>query len=63
MVDWLLLASLMKGGYTKNPVDPKPGGRTDRKVIVEYSSDEVLMRSHSRQETRACRRGLRRGYI
>ena len=24
----------------KKPADPKPGGRTDRKVIAEYSSDE-----------------------
>ena len=26
-------------GRGKNPV-PKPGGRVDRKVIIEYSSDE-----------------------
>ena len=32
-----------RGRGKGNPkLDPKPGGRLDRKVVIEYSSDESL---------------------
>ena len=34
---------LAMGRGKKDPkTDPKPGGRSDRKVVLEYSSDESL---------------------
>ena len=34
------LAMAKGGGKGKLKTDPKPGGRVDRKVVLEYSSDE-----------------------
>ena len=39
-----------RGRGKSNPkLDPKPGGRSDRKVVIEYSSDESLDEDNSQQ--------------
>ena len=40
----------MGRGRGKNPKsDPKPGGRSDRKVVLEYSSDQSLDKDNPQQ--------------
>ena len=40
----------MGRGRGKNPkLDPKPGGRSDRKVVLEYSSDQSLDKDNPQQ--------------
>ena len=39
-----------RGRGKDNPkMDPKPGGRADRKVVLEYSSDESLDKDNPQQ--------------
>ena len=39
-----------RGRGKKDPKsDPKPGGRSDRKVVLEYSSDESLDKDNPQQ--------------
>ena len=40
-----------RGRGKSNPkLDPKPGGRSDRKVVLEYSSDESLDKDNPQPE-------------
>ena len=36
-------------GKKDSKSDPKPGGRSDRKVVLEYSSDESLDKDNPQQ--------------